>query len=235
MTGANLQRADLAGADLRKANLANADLQKASLEGCDVNGANFSYSNLRDATLRGVTSANAKFTGAKFTKDTLGLGSLNQTQMNDMNLVEVESEPGNTSEGLVPRETGSVANITIEKARIFVDPALLVLQGHVIPNLPNDLSAEHRDLIEQLLSTVEELAKSLAQCKEANRHLSEELAASEKVTQALPLWKRAWETFVLKAAGTAGSAVGSGGAFIAGYVAGSLHNSFSPEGSAIVV
>ena len=113
--------------------------------------------------------------------------------------------------------------ITVGTAKHIIGPAHEVLSGLAIPS---DLSEAHRDLFLELLRTIEDLQQSLARLNDETRALfdeNEELR--KKIDDALPLWKRAWETFVLKGAETAGQGV----VFIAGFVAGAAYREFAAE------
>ncbi len=117
--------------------------------------------------------------------------------------------------------------ITVGTAKSILGPAHEVLIGL---SIPNDLSEAHRDLFLELLRTIEDLQQSLADPKDENRRLSDEPEEfREKIDDALPLWKRAWETFVLKGAEGAGTSVGKGAVFTAGFIAGMTYSAFAAE------
>ncbi len=127
------------------------------------------------------------------------------------------------------QEPQRVERITVGTAKHIIGPAHEVLIGL---SIPNDLSQEHRDLFLELLRTVEDLQQSLAGLRDEDRRLSDESEElCEKIDDALPLWKRAWETFVLKGAETAGQGV----VFIAGFVAGATYREFAAEQPGIPV
>ena len=110
--------------------------------------------------------------------------------------------------------------ITVGKAKHIIGPAHEVLIGL---SIPNDLSEAQRDLFLELLHTVEDIQQSLAGLRDETRRLSDE--PRKKLDDALPLCKRAWETFVLKGAETAGQ----GAVFTAGFVAGMIYREFAAE------
>ena len=57
------------------------------------------------------------------------------------------------------------------------------------------------NLFQELIRTIAELRQDLADLQDQNRLLSEESEElRKKVENALPLWRRAWETFVLDSA-----------------------------------
>ncbi len=119
------------------------------------------------------------------------------------------------------------AQITVGTAQHIIGPAHEVLIGL---SIPNDLSEAHRNLFLELLRTVEDLQRSLADLKDENRRLSDESEElRKKLDDALPLWKEAWETFVLKAAAGAGTSVGNGAVFTAGFIAGMTYSAFAAE------
>lgn len=121
------------------------------------------------------------------------------------------------------QEPQRVERITVGTAKYIIAPAHEVLIGL---SIPNDLSEAHRDLFLELLRTIEDLQQSLADPKDENRRLSDEPEElREKIDDALPLWKRAWETFVLKGAETAGQ----GAVFTAGFVAGMIYRELAAE------
>ncbi len=121
------------------------------------------------------------------------------------------------------QEPQRVERITVGTAKHIIGPAHEVLIGL---SIPNDLSEAHRDLFLELLRTIEDLHQSLADLKDENRRLSDESEElRKKLDDALPLLKRAWETFVLKGAETAGQGV----VFIAGFVAGATYREFAAE------
>ena len=117
--------------------------------------------------------------------------------------------------------------ITVGTAKRIVGPAHEVLMGL---SIPNDLSEAHRDLFLELLRTVEDLQQSLAGLNDETRRLSDEPEElRKKLDDALPLWKRAWETFVLKGATAAGTTAGKGAVFTAGFIAGMTYSAFAAE------
>ncbi len=125
------------------------------------------------------------------------------------------------------------AQITVGASKRIVGPAHEVLSGL---SIPNDLSDAHHNLFVELLRTVEDLQQSLADLKDENRRLSDESKElRKKVADALPLWKEAWETFVLKAAEGAGSSAGKGVVFTAGFIAGMTYSVFTTEASGISI
>ncbi len=125
------------------------------------------------------------------------------------------------------QEPQRVERITVGTAKHIIGPAHEVLIGL---SIPNDLSEAHRDLFLELLRTIEDLHQSLADLKDENRRLSDESEElRKKLDAALPLWKQAWETFVLKAAEGAGTSVGKSAVFTAGFIAGMTYSAFAAE------
>ena len=119
------------------------------------------------------------------------------------------------------------ARIPVGTAKRVVGPASVVLQGL---SIPNDLNEAHRDLFLELLRTVEDLQQSLAGLNDETQRLSDEPEEfRKKLDDALPLWKRAWETFVLKSAEGAGTSVGKGAVFTAGFIAGMIYCAFATD------
>ncbi len=117
--------------------------------------------------------------------------------------------------------------ITVGTAKRIMGPAHQVLIGL---SIPNDLSEAHRDLFLELLRSIEDLRQSLADLRDENRPLSDEPEEfRKKLDDALPLWKEAWETFVLKAAAGAGTSAGKGVVFTAGFIAGMTYSAFAAE------
>ncbi len=149
-----------------------------------------------------------------------------------------ESGGGRGHQVLAAMESGSVGRgthpdplraerITVGTAKRIIGPAHQVLIGL---SIPNDLSEAHRDLFLELLRSIEDLRQSLADLRDENRPLSDEPEEFRmKLDDALPLWKEAWETFVLKAAEGAGTSVGKGAVFTAGFIAGMTYNAFAAE------
>ena len=116
--------------------------------------------------------------------------------------------------------------ITVGTAKRIIGPAHWALQSLATPN---DLKEEHRDLFLDLVRTVAELQQKLAAIEEENRRLADENEdLCNSIDQALPLWKRAFEEFVLKLAGDLGTLAAGGTAFVAGFIAGMLYNTLSP-------
>ena len=231
LTGVNLQGANLQGANLKDANLTDTALQRASLQGGNLAGGNLTRANLAQAILtgtnfRGATLHAAVFKGAELSRETLGLGRLPHAQRADMKLVDVTPIPEDTPKDADAQVSDNVKNISVGYARRIVSPAHLALQSL---SIPNDCSEEHRDLFGELLSTVAELEQKLANLQEEYQLLSDECEElRNSVNQKLPLWKRAWEEFVLKSAGEIGASAGKGALFAAGFIAGTLYNNFSP-------
>ena len=125
------------------------------------------------------------------------------------------------------QEPQRVERITVGTAKYIIGPAHEVLSGL---SIPNDLSEAHRDLFLELLRTVEDLQQSLADLSDDNRRpFDESVELRKKLDAALPLWKQAWEAFVLKAAEGAGTSVGKGAVFTAGFIAGATYSAFAAE------
>lgn len=248
LQGSNLQDADLQGANLQNADLQGANLQNAILQNANLNGANlwdaslqeanltsaqFQHTKLQGANFRSANLGSAAFDGAELSEDTLGLGRLAQGQRANMKLVEVTPISEDMTQEPDIEISDEAKNFTVRYARNIVGPAHLALQDF---SIPNDISEEHRDLFLELLDTVAKLEQNLAEAQEESRLLSEENEElRNSIDQALPLWKRAWEEFVLHAAGGIGTSAGKGTVFAAGFIAGMLYNNFSPVGPGISV
>lgn len=233
LQSANLQRANLQGANLQGAILQGANLLGASLQDANLTQAQFQNTKLQGANFRGASFEAAAFDGAKLSEHTLGLGRLTQGQRSSMNLVEVTPIPEDMTQEPNTEISIDANSLTVGYARSIVGPAHLALQGL---SIPNDISEEHRDLFDELLSTVAELEKNLADIQEENRLLSDENEnLRNAIDQSLPLWKRAWEEFILKGAGAIGASAGKGAVFTAGFIAGMLYVNFSSVGQSISV
>ncbi len=119
------------------------------------------------------------------------------------------------------------AQITVGTAQRIIGPAHEVLIGL---SIPNDLSEAHRELFLEFRRSIEDLQQIIAGLRDENRRLSDESEElRKKLDDALPLWERAWETFVLKSAEGAGTSVGKGAVFTAGFVAGMIYSAFAAE------
>ena len=233
LTKANLSGAVLTGADLPGATLRDADLTGAHLTGADLTGADLSEANLSSAELSGANLKRASledaiFTGAQVNSKTQGLDGLSDDQRDG--LVHVDRDPDAGAQSDAPSRA---AQITVGTAQHIIGPAHEVLIGL---SIPNDLSEAHRDLFLELLRSIEDLQQSLADLRDENRPLSDEPEEfRKKLDDALPLWKEAWETFVLKAAAGAGTSAGKGVVFTAGFIAGMTYSSFTAVAPAINV
>jgi uncharacterized protein YjbI with pentapeptide repeats len=75
LTGADLERANLAGADLTGANLAGADLEKANLGIANLSEANLSGADLEKANLTGANLTGTNLRGAELEKATMPDGT----------------------------------------------------------------------------------------------------------------------------------------------------------------
>lgn len=225
LQGANLQGANLKGANLQSATLNGANLRGASLQEANLAQAQFNNSKLHGANFRGANFNGTAFNGAELSKDTLGLGRLAEGQRASMRLVEVTPIPEDTLQEPDTEISDQANNRTVGDARSIVGPAHLALQGL---SIPNDISEEHRDLFDELRSTVAELEKKLTDIQEESRLLSDENENLRNIIdQSIPLWKRAWEEFILKGAGAIGASAGKGAVFTAGFIAGMLYVNFS--------
>lgn len=121
----------------------------------------------------------------------------------------------------------------VGRAQIYIPAAAMALRRLYIPN---DLPEDHRDLFVELVSEIERLEVTIASLTEASRptkgHDSE---LPKYIERSLPLWKRAWETFVLKSAEGVGLSAGHGAVFSAGFVAGALYMEFSQTTPGVAV
>lgn len=104
-------------------------------------------------------------------------------------------------------------------------------------SIPNDISEEERDLLVSVASTVAQLDEQLTISLGGSRFLKSEVGKfNERVKMAIPLWKRAWETFVIKGAEGAGLSAGKATVFSVGFIAGTLYSQFStPLGKSLAV
>lgn len=238
LRSANLQDANLQGADLQAANLTKANLNSANLTSANVSDAHFTMADLLGSNFRGATLNKTDFNNAKISKDTLGLGGLpHGTRASivtvDVETIDVAAKPEDTLQDADAQISDNAHNLTVGYASSIVGPAHWVLKGL---SIPNDINEEHRDLIVKLLNTVAELEQKLAAIQDEKQLLSDENEElRNRINQALPLWKRAWEEFVLKGAGGIGASAGKAAVFVAGFIAGTLYNSFSPAGLGISV
>ncbi len=115
--------------------------------------------------------------------------------------------------------------VTFRTVNLVVSPASEVLHNL---QLPNDMNPDHIELMESLLKTIKDLEVRLDRMLSRGKRLEDEDAnLRAAVAGKLPLWKKAWEEFVLKGAGAAGSSFGKSSLFVAGFVAGSLYSTFS--------
>lgn len=116
--------------------------------------------------------------------------------------------------------------ITVGTAKRIIGPAHWALQSL---SIPNDLDEEHRDLFVELVGTVVALHQKLAVIEEEGWRLADENETlGNSIDQALPLWKKAFEEFVVTYAGGMGTQAARGTAFAAGFIAGMLYNTLSP-------
>lgn len=115
--------------------------------------------------------------------------------------------------------------ITYRRVRRVIIPAVGMLKSI---SIPNDLSDEEHEIFIELLDTIKELESRVLLVSAANEDIkNNHKILKEKIGEMLPLWKRAWENFILNFAGGAGSAAGRTSIFMAGFIAGSLYSSFS--------
>lgn len=226
LTNAKLSGAKLAGINLAQANLTKTDLTGANFKDTNLTGANFQEAQLGDANFRGATLESAMFQRATFNQRALGLGRLPQGQRAAMREVQVEDIPEDTPQEPTQQAPDKSDNLTVGYAKRIVGPAHWALQSLAIPN---DLTVEHRDLFVGLVGTVAELQRKLADIEDENRRLADENETlGNSIGQALPLWKKAFEEFVVKYAGGMGTQAARGTAFAAGFIAGALYNTLSP-------
>ena len=226
LTKAKLSKARLEGANLTKANLSGVDLADANLPNTILTDANFMNAALTGANFRGATLERASFVEAKIDHRTVGLGHLLAGQRAQMKDVQVEAIPEDTPQEPTEPPPDKMDNLTVGYAKRIVGPAHWALQSLVIPN---ELTDEHRDLFNRLINTVAELQGKLADIEDENRRLADENETlGNSMGQALPLWKKAFEEFVVKYAGGLGVQAARGTAFAAGFIAGTLYNTLSP-------
>ncbi|MCF3628303.1 pentapeptide repeat-containing protein [Thalassospiraceae bacterium LMO-SO8] len=246
--GADLNNADLTQANLVGANLAGANLQNAKLDGANLDGAvghgahfggasligviftnanlenaKFGSSDLRNANFRGSKFLGADFNSAKIDVRTLGLGAISKEQRNQISIEDTIV----TQEDLEDTNHQSVSDVSIRMAKTAVGPASAILKDLSIPNQFNE---EQRSLFLSLRESVLDLEKKLEELSDDNKKVRDHNAVSEQVVASLPIWKQAFLTFV---SALSGAAAAEGVSFVAGYsagfVAGFLHDTFSPE------
>ena len=237
--GADLTSADLRGVGLKNANLAGANLNNANLKNVDISGADFTAANLSGADLSAATVDDANFDDAIITSRTKGINQLTRPQFEALCMdgpglpntggaleqPETAVTPEVTADDVDPPNLDHAHALTVGYALSIVTPANSALRDFATPN---DISEQHRDLFDDLRLTVAQLEQELADVQDENSLLSgenEELRKS--IDQALPLWERAWEEFVLKGAGAIGTTAGKAVVFSAGFIAGTLYMSFS--------
>jgi len=108
----------------------------------------------------------------------------------------------------------------IKKAYFHVPIAELALDNLQIPN---DISEENREILVSLIYEVRRLKKII----EEYASDSDAEKIKSEIKQSLPIWRKAWEVFVLRISETAGVSAGRGMVFTAGLIAGHLYREFS--------
>ncbi len=125
------------------------------------------------------------------------------------------------------QEPQRVERITVGTANSVVSRACLVLGG-LSP--PNDWDQAQRDLFDELIRTVKALEAELAKAKDQHKLLAEDVEALKKIKEARPFLREVFLTFT---AGAGAVLVASSGSYWAGYtagfMAGYLHDTFSPD------
>ena len=150
-----------------------------------------------------------------------------------MSLVEVENVSEEVTLDADPPISDNANTRTVGYALGIVAPAQLALQDL---GIPNNIGEEHRDILVELQNSVADLEQKLIAAQEENRLLlDDDPQLRDTIDQVLPLWKRAWEEFILKAAGGIGDSAGKGTTFAAGFVAGMLYAQMSQAGLGISV
>jgi hypothetical protein len=118
----------------------------------------------------------------------------------------------------------TVSPYFIDRAVVYVPAANAALQN--LP-IPNDISEVHRELLVALIDEVQRLNQIVENLSVRVDSLSGDYDDLKlNIENAIPLWTRAWETFVLKAAESTGTNLGRGALFAAGLVAGHLYRQF---------
>ena len=234
MTGANLRGARLVNTQLNGADLTGADLTGANFAGAKLNGAVFTRAKLSDTDFTNADIENATFSDAILTPGTKGLKGLSEEQSSEIQFVLEDDEADKSSEDTNPQDASNTADVSITRATSIVGPASAILEVLPIPNDPN-FTAEHHDLLRTLQRIVNELNIELGKVEDQNRRLTEEPEVLRMVEESLPVWRQTWLTFIGSAAG---SLAGQGSAFATGYtvgfIAGVLHDSFSPSADCLI-
>ena len=96
--------------------------------------------------------------------------------------------------------------------------------------IPNDLSDGDLQIFLDLLATIKNLEESVRLLASDNAEQEKEIQKlEEKLLYSLPLWKKAWNSFVVKFGEGAGSTLGKGTVFAAGFIAGTIYSSFTEK------
>lgn len=229
LKNAHLARADLAGANLAGAYLGSAYLVGANLSGTNLAGANLTNAVLSNADLTGANLTGAdvrrtQFRDATVNFNTRGLDRLSKHQMATLTRGPDVSEPDEK-----PEAPTRILRVTVGEAKHIINPTHQVLASLVLP--PDITDKDIPELFGKICQCVAELHESLSGVNDDGQDLSPE--QKQQVSDALPLWKKGWETFYLKAmegAGlTAGKALLGGPVFAAGVIAGIAYASFAGE------
>ena len=130
-------------------------------------------------------------------------------------------------------KVGVPDNGIVVHTKAVVDAASLLLNGLATPNEPG-LTTEHHDLIDELKRSVRALEQEFADVKGKNEHASDEVEIRQTVQilkiirVGLPVWRQTWLTFI----GPTAEPVAT--LYMAGFIAGVLHDSFSPSADRLI-
>ena len=254
LPGANLMRANLSHADLKGADLTDANLSYAVLSGANLTAASLGKAVFTGAKVNSETHGldglsddqRDGLVHVDSDPDAGGRGNMvlpavrsggGESVADESNWAMHDLPPGKSvgvgrgTPGVFARSDAPsrAAQITVGTAQRIIGPAHEVLSD--LP-IPNDLSEAHRELFRELRRSIEDLQQIIAGLRDESRRLSDESEElRQKLDAALPLWKRAWETFVLEGAEVAGG----GAVFIAGCIAGATYNACTTEAPGIPI
>ena len=235
-TGANLDKANLSRTILIGAMLNDANLVGVKFGGSNLNGADLTKADLRDADLESADVTDTLFENTVVNSGTI-LRNLTAKQFDSLHVFGETDKPAETPAESDLGEPDEVIDVAIAPARRIVAAAAAIL-GNL--NIPNDWDENYRDLFTEFRRTVEELEQALAKVENENVRLSEEIEAFGKVKDGRPVWRETWLTFVASAGGGLGAGLavtgipGFAAGSTAGFIAGVLHDTFSPADSCLI-
>lgn len=231
--GANLANVNFNNSVLRNANFQSTNLNSSRFVKCVLNNANFRGVTFKMALLNDVYALGTNFRECAFEStsiealtydsDTLGLGKFINNRHKGLLFSANQGSTASTNS----ESTDNRSQREFRHKLDAVPPAHWALQS-LTP--PNDLSEEDRDLFLELRDTIKALNDEVSQLKTANASSQDRLdQIKQSVDDKLPLWKRAWESFVIKSAEGVAISASSTAAFYAGFIAGSMYATFSSE------